>query len=85
MWPQNPYSFHDTMDKIIQIANLTQPVFELHIWLWPLLVPEGETGSVLFNNTNSSSWICSSQEILQSALMSIVSGKAETRGVITLF
>lgn len=85
IWTQNPYSFHQKNEKKIQISSLTQPIFELQIWLRCLLVPEGHIGSVLFNTTNDTSRICSSKEIFRSTLKSLVSGKAETTGVITLF
>lgn len=82
--PQN-FSSHHKVNKIIQISNLTQPVFELHIWPWPLLILEGDTGSVLFNTASGSSKICSTREIFQSTLTYLASGGAERTGVITLF
>lgn len=80
-----PFSFHHKMNKVIQISNLTQPVFELHIWPCPLLVPEGLHRLCAFQ---CDQWLTQNLFIpgdFSKHFHIIASAKAKRTGVIILF
>lgn len=80
-----PFSFHHKMNKVIQISNLTQPVFELHIWPCPLLVPEGLHRLCAFQ---CDQWLTQNLFVpgdFSKHFHIIASAKAKRTGVIILF